>query len=130
QENGGISRARNAGLARCTGDYVVFLDADDRLLPDALEAGATALDARPDCAFVWGFNRPIDADGRPLPLPPTSFNGTPGYAALLERNIVGSPAGVMFRRSTLVEAGGFDPDFRYIEDYELYLRLARQHACA
>ncbi|MFD9394656.1 CDP-glycerol glycerophosphotransferase family protein [Streptomyces sp. NPDC060000] len=37
-ENGGLGRARNAGLERATGDYLLFLDSDDTLTPDALRA--------------------------------------------------------------------------------------------
>ncbi|MFJ9814297.1 CDP-glycerol glycerophosphotransferase family protein [Streptomyces sp. NPDC101151] len=37
-ENQGLGRARNAGMARATGDYLVFLDSDDTLTPDALRA--------------------------------------------------------------------------------------------
>ena len=47
-------------------DYFVFLDADDRLLPHALEAGLDDFAAHPECAFVFGAFRKIDATGKPL----------------------------------------------------------------
>ena len=44
QKNSGVSAARNAGLAIARAPYIFFLDADDVLLPDALEKMAQALD--------------------------------------------------------------------------------------
>src|ERR671912_965329 len=52
QENQGLAGARNAGIRRSNGSYLVFLDADDRLLPEALEVGLEHLNAHPECAFV------------------------------------------------------------------------------
>src|SRR5215204_1328714 len=63
QENQGLSAARNSGLARSEGEYVVFLDADDRLLPGALQAGLECFEAHPKCAFVYGRCSRIRRDG-------------------------------------------------------------------
>ncbi len=52
QENRGRSAAGNSGLRHSEGGYLVFLDADDRLLPGTLEAGLECFDAHPECAFV------------------------------------------------------------------------------
>src|SRR3954454_21989799 len=54
QGNAGLARARNAGLEASTGEFVIFLDADDWLLPRAVELGAQALTDRPDCMFAAG----------------------------------------------------------------------------
>ena len=127
QLNRGLGPARNAGLDLATGNFVVFLDADDRLLPQALQIGFDALTSHPDCAFVWGFNRAVDALGSRLPSDPEGFKGGASYRQLLKQNVVGPPVGVMFRRSVLVLAGGFSDRVRFTEDYELYLRLARDY---
>src|SRR5262245_35605245 len=63
QSTQGPSVARNTGLWASKGSYVVFLDADDRLLPAALEIGVNVLAAHPECAFVSGHVQLITKDG-------------------------------------------------------------------
>ncbi|HEV8177583.1 MAG TPA: glycosyltransferase [Gemmatimonadales bacterium] len=127
QDNQGLSAARNRGMAESTGEFLVFLDADDRLLPEALDAGVAALSARPGCGFVWGSRRLIDAEGNPLPDVPRGFEGSARYEMLLLENIVGPPVGVMFRRSVLEAVGGFATEQLHSEDYEMYMRIARSY---
>ncbi|MGI9175650.1 MAG: glycosyltransferase [Rhodothermales bacterium] len=130
QPNGGLSAARNTGVRASWGRYLVFLDADDRLLPDALERGLACFRRHPDAAFVAGAHRLMDPDGTAYGPPRASDLTTQPYLALLQGNVIGMHAAVMYRRSALVEAGGFDASLPACEDYDLYLRLARHQRVA
>jgi glycosyltransferase involved in cell wall biosynthesis len=117
--------ARNRGLRETSGSFVVFLDADDRLLPHHFESGLAAFRAHPTAAFVCGDYRWCGDDQathvhdcRPLP---------DHYASLLRTNFIGPPHAVIFRRELVVEEGGFRVGFETCEDQDLYIRMARRH---
>lgn len=127
QDNRGLSAARNAGLKLLDTSHVVFLDADDRLQPRAIEAGLACFARAPESGFVYGGHRYIDRGGHEIGErfePPTEAP----FLQLLRRNFIGMHATVMYRRDPLVAMGGFDERLRRCEDYDLYLRMARQHA--
>jgi glycosyltransferase involved in cell wall biosynthesis len=127
-ENQGLAAARNTGLAHCRGQLLVFLDADDRLLPEAIKTGVTLLMADPRLGFVAGHSQYITRGGVPLPTrQPVRSSGDP-YLALLRRNSIRNPAMVMFRAPVLGDVGGFNSRFDACADYEMYLRISRRYA--
>jgi glycosyltransferase involved in cell wall biosynthesis len=123
QANQGLPAARNAGWRAGRGRFVIFLDADDRLLPHAVDVGVAALMAHPDAGMAVGLERRIAADGSPLPTPRRARVEREHYAALLRRCWI-VVATAIYRRDALVTVGGFDSTLRFAEDYDLYLRLA------
>jgi len=126
QSNRGLPAARNAGLRRSTGEYIVFLDADDRLLPAAVQEGIDCFGDFPDCAFVSGAYRNVFSDGSPAPTDPQQLVEADHYYRMLQGNYIGMHAGVMYRRKMIVAVGGFRENLRACEDYELYLRIMRK----
>jgi glycosyltransferase involved in cell wall biosynthesis len=125
QENRGLSEARNAGIRESNGSYLVFLDADDRLKPQAIETGLSALTLRPDCAMAVGDHVFIAANSSYLAKSNKEDPLHSHYEALLKSNFIEMISSVLFRRSIFDEVGGFDATLRVAEDYELYLRIAR-----
>jgi glycosyltransferase involved in cell wall biosynthesis len=122
--SGNISLARNAGFAHARGDYVWFLDDDDRLRPGALATLAAALDTHPAAVCAVGarmrFGEGI-VPGR-VAHPLRRIVGDLGEELLLGWGWV--PSMMLVRASTLRAAGGWNEDVPRADDVELTLRLA------
>ena len=125
-ENRGVSAARNFGFQRCSGEYLIFLDADDRLCPGAVAAHLQELCERPDAGLSFGPTRFIDQNGAEVRPAHICRPRTDYFRMLLEGNPIGSPGAAMIRRTAFVAAGRFNESISMGEDYDLYLRIARQ----
>jgi len=127
QANHGLAAARNAGLAATDATFVTFLDADDRLLPEAIEFGVRQLTAHADAAFAYGAHRMIDGDGQPISAKiHYSLSGEPWLQFFRQGNFIGMHATVLYRRNFLLALGGFDTSLPCCEDYELFMRIAKK----
>ncbi|MGH2897618.1 MAG: glycosyltransferase family 2 protein [Solirubrobacteraceae bacterium] len=126
QANQGVSEARNRGMLETSGEFVVFHDADDRLLPGALEIGVRELAAHPECAFVYGFSRYIRSDGTPIETETPERVKDASYARMLGGSALVPPSCAMFRRSAIEAIGGFTRGQALAEDYDFYLRMTQR----
>ena len=109
EERQGVARARNRGLQEVETPYALVLDADDRLLPGALDALRAPLEADPRLGFTYGTMRFFgDWEGE-LRFPPYD------PYALLYRHTIGLSA--LVRREVFEQTGGFDPSFGQFEDW-------------
>lgn len=138
KENGGAATARNRGMREARGEYVAFLDSDDVWLPGKLNAQMAYLLAHPEVGMVCsGFSHWVaDDDGvfpdPALQNPPAPQNGAIDadcsgwvYHKLLLRNFVWTSTVVM-RRSLIEKIGEFDEALRLGQDYDYFLKAARE----
>ena len=130
QDNRGLAAARNTGLRSCTTSHVVFLDADDRLLPTALQAGLDCIADQPDSAFVYGGYRVTSEDGQPIARYRLIRIEGDAHLALIRGNQISMIATVLFRRDCLLAVNGFDEALRRCEDLDLYLRITQRYGIA
>ena len=129
-ENGGLTAARNRGIDRASGEYLIFLDADDLWSPDKLESHVNALDnakktnPRAGVVYSWSYflddetnicyvNYPEPYEGNVLP-------------KILETNFITNGSNPMITREAIDSVGYFNSDFQGVSDWDYWIRLAQQ----
>ncbi|MBN2121112.1 MAG: glycosyltransferase [Candidatus Omnitrophica bacterium] len=129
ENNKGPSAARNIGLYRAQGDFIQFIDSGDMLYPDKLSSQIPFLEENPDISFVFSDYKIIYQK--------YNFSEEVVFGAAQEKAVNSVLKGrllhlnaMLFRRSILLELGGFDEGLRQCEDWDLWIRLlSLDYAC-
>ncbi len=126
QLNQGVSAARNFGVKEALSDWVLFLDADDWILPQHLEKLTEVLkqDATLDAVYS-GWVR-VTPDGKTVNY--DYSNQASQMFAAFARSCVFAIHSCIVRRSIILDVGGFDPELPTCEEWDLWQRIARTGA--
>ena len=128
QANAGVGAARNHGIARSRGRMICFLDADDRLRPQAINSLSRTLKRAPQACVAYGESVVMDATGQSFgtargPI----FAQRPSGQVLwdiLQSNFVTTVGAACICASALTRVGNFRTDMVLGEDWDLWCRLA------
>jgi len=125
--SGNPSVVRNAAIRAATGRFLAFLDSDDLWLPHKLERQFALMSAQPARRWSYTQIRRIDAEGNDAAsngvVPWRALDGHIVEPLLRLEALIATPS-VIAERNLVLEAGAFDEQQRFCEDYDLWLRLA------
>lgn len=132
KENGGLSSVRNLGIREALGTYLLFLDADDELLPDAINSLEKHIATHPDTRLVIGGHISVFSSGKrrehlPANLPPTALARLNGY--LLEKEMV-LCNGACAMHKELFCRGNYPESFRSAEDIPVFAQALANYPCS
>lgn len=136
QSNGGLSHARNQGIRRCRGEFVALLDGDDIWPETKLSDQVAFMQKHPEIGVLFGDARRFADNGWTEPTLFTRYSLDAAFFGsdylvvdpvkkLLPMNFI--PVGTaLVRKRCLFEAGLFDENFRRVEDWDIWFRIALQ----
>ncbi|OWR15750.1 glycosyltransferase family 2 protein [Chryseobacterium sp. VAUSW3] len=114
-ENGGVSRARNRGIEKASGKYILPLDADDLIERDYISLAMDEFSADPQLMVVTAQGRFFGREERDWNLADFTMK------KILHGNVIFCPS--IFKKSDWRTVGGFDENMTHLEDWDFYIRL-------
>jgi GT2 family glycosyltransferase len=128
-ENLGLTKSLNIGIKAAKGEYIARMDADDISLPHRFEIQVNFLENNPDYALVGSKFYNIDESGNTkslidVPLDNLSIHET------LKKNNCFAHGSIIMKKDAFLTVGGYNEQFKFAQDYDLWLRLAEAYKVA
>lgn len=116
QINKGVSSARNVGAKAAKGEFLLFLDADDKIAPRYLQEAIVKILSQPNCKLVYSKAEYFGKQTGSWDLPQYTT-----FANLLRNNMIYCTA--LHRKSDFTKLDGFDENLSAYEDWDYWIRL-------
>lgn len=123
EPDNGQSDAINKGLRRATGEFVAWMNSDDIYTENAISKAVEKLKMHPDCGMVFSNVLSMDSHS-------SIFNiiryGDWGLLELMAFKVIGQP-GIFMRKKALDDVGFLEPDYHWLMDHHLWLKIASKY---
>jgi serine acetyltransferase/glycosyltransferase involved in cell wall biosynthesis len=129
QTNKGLSSARNTGIANSQGEYIALLDSDDTWEKTKLEKQVNYLDQNPSVDVVHTWIKLIDEKGKSTGRILKSYAQGNIFREIIQQNVIACLS-VIARRCCFESVRGFDENLRSLEDWDIWIRIAKDYKFA
>lgn len=122
-KNKGACEARNTGIKKSQGEYIMYFDDDDELMPNKIKYSLKKFHS-PKIGLVYSQNYVVDDNNNLIHVKNKMHSGFV-FKELIKENFVS--AFPVLRRECFIKCGLFDPKMKSMQDYELWLRIAQKY---
>jgi glycosyltransferase involved in cell wall biosynthesis len=129
EENRGLSAARNTGVRESSGEYIAFLDDDDRWHREKIARQVDALKQNETAGLATCLVAAITPDNELIHCERSAPSGDCSDSILVG-NQIGTPSRVIVRRDAFESVDGFDESLQTKQDWDLYIRLCQEWTIA
>lgn len=126
ETNKGACAARNTGINISAGEYLAFLDDDDEWLSNKLEKQLLKM-SNPDVGLVYCRQKVVDEISKTITVDKRKFYSGEVFDKLMVNNFIGSTSFVLVRKKCLQKVGFFNMGLESAQDYEMWLRIAKEY---